>query len=240
MNRLMLLSAFLFISNLSLKSQNELGVSISSGIGFGDFYNETDYQIGFPVSFPINRRMNFLTGLEISRKNNLNQTDKPTGFSFTSFNFFGDAKDLHNVKQFTCTYMQIPLLIKAKHSRKRYIYQFGVVPAFGLGGTVSRYKRERWSALLWDRVNDFTDSAVTKSLEFNADNIRRFDLQGRLAIGIRIWKFELGANFSRSLINLSSDKPYKPLHNTSLMVSLDYFLIQRHPSTFPEAVIDLN
>jgi hypothetical protein len=225
MNKLILLIACLFCLS-SVYAQHKTGVNISGGVGYGDIFSRTDYQIGVPVSLTIKDNIKFLTGFEFSQKNNLNQTLKEKSYTSEPFCIILCSTHFkHDVKQFSYTYLQVPLLTKMEF--RRLTFQMGIVPSFGLGGQVSRYERERWSALFGDNRADFTDSAIERRLDYKVDNIRRFDLAGRLGFGFHFYKFELGMVFNRSLRDLNLDSQFKPLHNTSLMVSLDYFFLEK-------------
>jgi Outer membrane protein beta-barrel domain len=223
---LALMACFVSLFLSPVLAQTKLGVNVSVGEGYGDKFSKTDYQIGVPVSLTLKNNIKLLTGLEFSQKNNLNQTLKAkSSISKDPFCFLCSTHFKHDVKQLSYAYLQLPLVAKIELSG--FSFQMGIVPGLGLSGTVSRYERERWSSLFGDGVNDFTDGAITKTLDYKSDKIRRFDLAGRLGFGLHFSNLGLGLNLNHSLKNLNLSSQFKSLYNSSFMFTLNYFFIEK-------------
>jgi hypothetical protein len=220
---LFFLTTFLYFPILA---QTRIGINVSSGEGYGESFSQSDYQIGIPVSMALPNDFKFLTGLEFSLKNNLIQSIKAKSFvNADPFCLFCSGHYLYDVKQFSYTYLQIPFVTKLEI--KHFSFQMGIVAGYGLGGKVSQFERERWSDILGKNKNDLINSAINTRLYYKATGISRFDIAGRLGLGFQIHKFELGFKLNRSLRDLNLNSQFNSMYNTSIMVSLDYFFVEK-------------
>ncbi|MBL7814064.1 MAG: outer membrane beta-barrel protein [Saprospiraceae bacterium] len=204
-------------------SQTKIGINIAGGWGVGDAYNNFDAQLGIPVSFALHKRLHLVTGLELSRKNNLNQAispkrrvsgDEPTILG-SSPNYIFDAQ------QFSIYYLQVPIL--AKIEGRRLTCQAGLVSSVGLFGNSKTYERAYYKGWFYSVAEKIPDTENLKTLNFDSDKIKRFDLALQIGWGLRWDKTAVHLVTNQGLVNLNNNPQFNKMHNRNILISVDYF-----------------
>lgn len=228
-NKFRVLIFLLVFKPFLLSSQNnKIGFEVASGLGIGKKFARLDYQLGVFRYWNLTDYSRFQLGLNISWKNNLVQAKTPKSVSVDTSTtpnctLFCAYLSLFDVRQTSIFYCQMPISFQVNVRKGKIM--FGATPAIALGGTLKQYEREQRDGTLRAKtLKDFSQNATSRSINFENDGLKRFDILWQLGVKEPInANCDFGVTIYRSLINQNLNPQFNGMYHTSLLFSVDYY-----------------